>query len=87
MQIGIKSKVQFASTCESPSKCPVDYPIMFIFIEDFVTDEVDDFSNILITVIDSMGKLEQPKRFDKKANYDDRGWIQDGYFKIIRFND
>ena len=54
---------------------------MFIFIKDFVTDEIDDFTNILITVIDSMGKLEQPRRFDRKTNYDNREWNQDGYFK------
>ena len=54
---------------------------MFIIIKDFVIDEIDDFTNILITVIDSMGKLEQPKRFDRKTNYDNKGWIQDGYFK------
>ena len=59
---------------------------MFIFIKDFVTDEIDDFTNILITVIDSMGKLEQPKRFDRKTNYDYREWIQDGYFKITKLN-
>ena len=52
---------------------------MFIIIKDFVID--DDFTNILITVIDSMGNLEQSKRFDRKTNYDKRGWIQDGYFK------
>ena len=57
------------------------YPVMFIFIKDFVTEEIDDFSNLLVTSIDSMGKLEQPKRFDRKTNYDNRGWIQDGYFK------
>ena len=54
---------------------------MFIFIKDFVTEEIDDFSNILITVIDSTGKPEQTKRFDRKTNYDIREWIQDGYFK------
>ena len=54
---------------------------MFIFIKDFVIDEFDDFTNILITVIDSMGKLEQPRRFDRKTNYDNKGWIQDGHFK------
>ena len=60
---------------------------MFIFIKDFVTEEIDDFSSILVTMIDSMGKLEQPKRFDRKTNYDNRQWIQDGYFKITKFND
>ena len=52
---------------------------MFIFIKDFVTEEIDDFSNILITDIDPMGKLEQPKRFDRKSNHNNKGWIQDGY--------
>ena len=60
---------------------------MFIFIKDFVIDEFDDFTNILITVIDSMGKLEQPRRFDRKTNYDKREWIQDGYFKNTKIND
>ena len=60
---------------------------MFIFIKDFVIDEFDDFTNILITVIDSMGNLEQSKRFDRRINYDNRGWIQDGYFKITKLND
>ena len=54
---------------------------MFIIIKDFVIDELDDFTNILITLIDSMGNLEQSKRFDRKTNYDKREWIQDGYFK------
>ena len=57
------------------------YPVMFIFIKDFVTEEIDNFSNILITVIDSMGKPEQTKRFDRKTNYDNKGWIQERYFK------
>ena len=60
---------------------------MFIFIMDFVTEEIDDFSNILITVIDSMGKVEQSKRFDRKTNYNNKGWIQDGYLKITKLND
>ena len=59
---------------------------MFIFIKDFVTEEIDNFSNILVTVIDSTGKPEQTKRFDRKTNYDNKGWIQDGYFKIIKLN-
>ena len=58
------------------------YPVMFIFIKDFVTEEIDDFSNILITVIDSMDNPGQSKRFDRKTNFDNKGWIQDGYFKI-----
>ena len=28
-----------------------------------------------------MGKPEQTKRFDRKTNYDNKGWIQDRYFK------
>ena len=60
---------------------------MFIFIKDFVTEEIDDFSNILITDIDQMGKLEQPKRFDRKSNHNNKGWIQDGYFEITKRND
>ena len=60
---------------------------MFIFIKDFVTEEIDDFSNILITVIDSMGNPEKSKRFDRRIHYDKRGWIQDGYFKITKLND
>ena len=59
---------------------------MFIFIKDFVIEEIDDFSNILITVIGSKGKPEQSKRIDRKTNYD-KEWIQDGYFKIINLND
>ena len=54
---------------------------MFIFIKDFVIEEIDDFSNILITVIGSKGKPEQSKRIDRKTNYDNKGWIQDGYYK------
>ena len=60
---------------------------MFIFIKDFVTEEIDDFTNIMITAIDSMGNLEQSKRFDRKTNYDNSEWIQDGYFKITKLND
>ena len=60
---------------------------MFIFIKDFVTEEIDDFSNILITDIDFMGNLEQLKRFDRKTNHDNKRWIQDGYFKITELND
>ena len=52
---------------------------MFIFIKDFVTEEIDDFSNILITAINSVGGPEQPKRFDRKSNHNNKGWIQDGY--------
>ena len=59
---------------------------MFIFIKDFVTEEIDDFSNLLITVINSVGEPEQPKRFDRKSNHNNKGWIQDGYFKIIKLN-
>ena len=59
---------------------------MFILIKDFIIDELDDFTNIMITSIDSMGNLEQSKRFDRKTNYDNKGWIQDGYFKIIKLN-
>ena len=43
--------------------------------------EETDNSNILITLIDSMGQSEDIKRFDK-TNYDSGNWIQDGYFKI-----
>ena len=60
---------------------------MFIFIKEFVTEEIDDFSNLLVTVIGSMSELEQTKRFDRKTNYDNRKWIQDGYFKITELND
>ena len=60
---------------------------MFIFIKDFVTEEIDDFSNLLITVINSVGEPEQPKRFDRKSNHDNKGWIQDGYLKITKPND
>ena len=54
---------------------------MFISITDFVIDEDDDFSHILITVIDSMGRPEQTKRFDRKTNYYNGEWIQVGYLK------
>ena len=50
-------------------------------------DQIDDFSNILITVIGPMSKLEQSIRIDRKTNYDNSGWIQDGHFKIIKLND
>ena len=81
-QIWVQSKAKFFSACKSPSKCPYDFPNVFIRIKDFVIDEIDDFTNILVTVIDLTGKLEQPKRFDRKTNNNNnRGWIQDGYFK------
>ena len=60
---------------------------MFIFIKDFVTEEIDDFSNLLITVINSVGEPEQPKRFNRKTNHDNLRWIQDGYFKITKLYD
>ena len=50
-------------------------------------EQIDDFSNILITVIGPMSKLEQSIRIDRKTNYDNSGWIQDGHFKIIKLND
>ena len=55
---------------------------MFISITDFDTDETDDSSHILITVIDPMGEPEEIKRFDKKITDDDRKWIQIGFFKL-----
>ena len=60
---------------------------MFIFIKDFVTEEIDDFSHLLITVIDSVDGPEQSKRFDRKTNHNNKRWIQDGYFKITKLND
>ena len=60
---------------------------MFTFIKDFVTEEIDDFSNLLITVINSVGEPEQPKRFDRNTNHNNTGWIQDGHFKITKLND
>ena len=61
------------------------YPLMFILIKDFVIEENDYLSQILITVIDSIGKPEQTIGFDKKTIYE-REWIQDWYSKIIKFN-
>ena len=52
---------------------------MFISITDFDMEETDD-SYILIRVINSMGKPEETKRFDKKTNNDWK-WIQVGYLK------
>ena len=40
--------------------------------------EEADNSHILITLIDSLGQLEETKRFDK-TNYDSGKWIQNGY--------
>ena len=48
---------------------------MFISIVDFDVDKTDD-SYILITVIDSMGKPEETRRFDNKTHYDIGKWIQ-----------
>ena len=50
---------------------------MFISITDFDSGEIND-SHILITLIDSMGRPEETKRFDK-TNYDFERWIQDGF--------
>ena len=60
---------------------------MFIFIKDFVTEKIYDFSNLLITVINSVGEPEQSNRFYRKTNHNNKGWIQDGYFKITKLND
>ena len=49
---------------------------MFISIIDFDMKETDDSAQILITVIDSMGKPEETKRFDKKTNYEYGKWVQ-----------
>ena len=38
--------------------------------------ETDDSAQILITVIDLMGKPEETKRFDKKTNYEYGKWVQ-----------
>ena len=51
---------------------------MFISITDFDMEETDD-SYILITTIDSMGKPEEIKRFDKKRNSEYGEWIMLGY--------
>ena len=64
---------------KSQRKCSgSDSPQLFISIRDFDTEETDD-SQILITIIDSMGQPEETKRFDK-TNYDVEKWIQEGYF-------
>ena len=52
---------------------------MFISITDFDMEETDDSSHILITAIDSMGKPEEIKRFDKKRNSEYGEWIMLGY--------
>ena len=52
---------------------------MIISITDFDIQKTDDSAYILITVIDSMGRPEETKRFDK-TNNDPGKWIQDGYF-------
>ena len=53
---------------------------MFISIIDFDIHETDD-SQILITILDTMGKPEDTKIFDKNTNYDNGNWIQVGYFQ------
>ena len=63
---------------KSQRKCSgSDSPQLFISIRDFDTEETDD-SQILITIIDSMGQPEETKIFDE-TNYDDEKWIQDGF--------
>ena len=64
---------------DNPKKCPSSHPFMFFLITNFIIDEKDYLSNILITVIDSMGKPEHTKTFDQKTNYDNKKWIQDGH--------
>ena len=53
---------------------------MFISITHFDMQGTDNF-RILITTINTMGKPEDTKRFDKKTNYDGK-WFQVGYLKI-----
>ena len=65
---------------KSLSKCPLTAQII-LSITKFEIDEKDRFSNILITTIDSMGKPEQTKRFDRRTNYYNGELIQDGYLK------
>ena len=57
---------------------------MFISITSFITDEKDHFSHIVIMAMDSMGKLERIKRFDKNSNNGE--WIQVWYLNISYFN-
>ena len=52
---------------------------MFISITDFDKTETYDSSHILITVINSMGKPEEIKRFNKKEKFEYGTWIQLGY--------
>ena len=52
---------------------------MFISITDFDTTETDDSTHILITVINSMGKPEEIKRFNKKERSEYGIWIKVGY--------
>ena len=75
-------KESYFYALKSPWKCTDSrLPQMFISITDFQKD-ADNFSHILITVIDAMGQPEQTKRFDKNTNFHFGEWIQDGCLKI-----
>ena len=68
-----------SSLSESPWKCSeTRSPQLFFSITDFVIEETDNSTHILITVIDSTGQPEETKRFDKKINFDYGKWIQVG---------
>ena len=52
---------------------------MFISITDLKMEETDDTTHILVMAIDSMGKPEEIKIFDKKRNFEYGVWIMLGY--------
>ena len=58
---------------------------MFISIIDFASKDIDNSAYIAITVVDSMDKAEETKRFDEK-NYDVVKWIQVESLKILKDN-
>ena len=64
---------------KSPRKCHISDYQMFISITDFALIETDDSSHILITVINSMGKPEEIKRFNKKEKFEYGIWIKFRY--------
>ena len=55
---------------------------MIISITDFDIQKTDDSAYILITVIDSMGRPEETKRFDK-TNYQHGKWFQVGHWEKL----
>ena len=66
---------------ESFEKCPGQFDMLFISLEDLIFEEFDDFTYFSVTGIDMMNQPEETIKFDKNtiiSDYinDNSSWIQ-----------